>query len=35
MTSQSSIVKKTGTFPNETIHITLKCAVHLHDIEIK
>jgi hypothetical protein len=35
MTSQSFIVKKMSTFPNETIHITLKYAMHLHGIEIK
>jgi hypothetical protein len=30
MTSWSSIMEKTSTFPNETIHITLECVVHLH-----
>jgi len=30
MTSQSSIVEKTSTFPNETIHIPPRCVVHLH-----
>jgi hypothetical protein len=30
MTSQSSIVEKVSTFLNETIHITLGCAIHLH-----
>jgi hypothetical protein len=30
MTSQSSIMDKRGTLPNETIHITPKCIVHLH-----
>jgi len=30
MTFWLSIVEKTGTFPNETIHITLGCTMHLH-----
>jgi hypothetical protein len=30
MTSQSSIMEKTSTFLNETIHIMPKCVVHLH-----
>jgi hypothetical protein len=30
MTSQSSIVKKTSTLPNQMIHIMFKCVVHLH-----
>jgi hypothetical protein len=30
MTSQTFIVEKTSTLPNETIHITLGCVVHLH-----
>ncbi len=30
MTSQLSIVEKTGTFLDETIDITLKCAMHLY-----
>jgi hypothetical protein len=30
MTFRSSIVEKTGTFLDETIHITFKCIVHLH-----
>jgi hypothetical protein len=30
MTSQLSIMEKTNTFTNETIHITFKCVVHLH-----
>jgi hypothetical protein len=30
MTFQSPIVKKTNTLLNETIHITLECAMHLH-----
>jgi len=29
MTSRSSIVEKTNTLPNEMIHITPKCIVHL------
>lgn len=31
MTSQSSIMKKTSTLHNETIHITPKYDLHLHD----
>jgi hypothetical protein len=30
MTSQSSIVEKTNTFPNEMILIMFECAMHLH-----
>ncbi len=30
MTSQLSIVEKTSTFLDETIHIMFGCAVHLH-----
>ncbi len=30
MTFQLSIVEKTGTLPNQMIHIMLKCVVHLH-----
>jgi hypothetical protein len=30
MTSQSSIVEKIGTLPNETIHIMPRCTMHLH-----
>jgi len=30
MTSQLFIVEKMGTLPNETIHITPRCIVHLH-----
>ncbi len=30
MTSQSSIVEKTNTLVDETIHIMLECIVHLH-----
>ncbi len=30
MISQSSIVEKIGTLPNETIHIMPGCAMHLH-----
>jgi hypothetical protein len=30
MTSQSSIVEKTSTLPNETIHITPSCVFHSH-----
>jgi hypothetical protein len=30
MTSQSSIVKKMGTFHDEMIHIMHGCATHLH-----
>jgi hypothetical protein len=30
MTFRSSIVEKTCTFPNETIHIMYECVVHLH-----
>jgi hypothetical protein len=30
MISQSSIVEKTGTLLNETIHIMPECAMHLH-----
>jgi len=30
MTSQLSIVEKTGTLPNETIHITPEYTMHLH-----
>ncbi len=30
MTSQSSIVKKIGTIPDETIHITHECTMHFH-----
>jgi hypothetical protein len=30
MTSRLSIMEKTSTFPNETIHITHRCIVHLH-----
>ncbi len=29
MTFRSSIMEKMGTFPNEIIHIMLKCAMHL------
>jgi hypothetical protein len=30
VTSKSSTMEKTGTFPDETIHITPRCVVHLH-----
>jgi len=30
MTSQSSIMEKMNTFPDETIHIMPKCIMHLH-----
>jgi len=30
MTSSWSIVEKTNTFPNETIYITPRCAMHVH-----
>ncbi len=30
MTSRLSIVKKTSTFLDEKIHITLECVVHFH-----
>jgi hypothetical protein len=30
MTSQSSIIEKTSTFVDETIHIMFECVVHLH-----
>jgi hypothetical protein len=30
MTSQLSIVEKMNTLPNETIHTTFGCTVHLH-----
>ncbi len=30
MTSRSSIVEKTGTIPDEMIHITFKCTMQLH-----
>jgi hypothetical protein len=31
MISRSSIVEKMSTLPNEVIHITLECAMHLYD----
>jgi hypothetical protein len=31
----SSIMERTSTLPNETIHITPKCVVHLHDYQNK
>jgi hypothetical protein len=30
MTSQSYIMERTSTLPNERIHITLMCVVHFH-----
>jgi hypothetical protein len=30
MISQSYIVEKIGTLPNETIHLMPRCAMHLH-----
>ncbi len=30
MTSQLSIVENTGTLPDEMIHITPECSMHLH-----
>lgn len=35
MTFQLSIMEKMGTLPNETIHIILECAMHLHDHQNK
>jgi hypothetical protein len=30
MTSQSPIMKKTNTLPDEMIHIMFECTMHLH-----
>jgi hypothetical protein len=35
MTFRTFILEKTGALPNEMIHISLRCVVHLHDHQNK